>query len=134
MYYSPLPRAQHSTEILLDSLSDAQADSQFVEFARKIARLPDCKYRLTTWLLFSRALWLMGLNDRGIESFRKARQRARAGAEFLHQKALQKGRLVLVAHGLLNRYLRLYLVKKGWKVVRKAGNEYLGVNILVKPT
>ncbi|GAB4396495.1 MAG: hypothetical protein OHK0053_10670 [Microscillaceae bacterium] len=132
LYYSPLPRAQHTAEILFDSLSDARADSQFVEFARKIAHLPDFKYRLTTWLLFSRVFWLMGLNDRGIESFREARQRARAGAEFLHQASLPNERTVLVAHGFLNRYLRLYLVRKGWTLVRKAGSEYLGVNILVK--
>lgn len=107
-------------------------DSLFREFERKIFSFPNLKLPLKWWLTTSRVLWFMGLNKKGIERFSEAKARAKRGAQFLEQDALKQGKTLLVAHGLLNRYLTKYLKKRGWKLMYDGGHGYLSQQLLVK--
>ena len=74
----------------------------------------------------------MGLNRKGIERKSDAKKRAQEVAAFLEQDALNKGKTVLVSHGLLNRYVEKYLKRLGWQTVYNGGNGYLSQRMLVK--
>lgn len=130
VYCSTLPRAAHTAALAFDGPALVVSE-QFREFERKAMkgcnlRLP-LKWRTTSARLF----WFLGWNDKGIESFREARDRAKSNASFLVEKSRTNQNVILVAHGLHNRYVLKYLKKRGWEKVFDSGNGYLSVKILV---
>ena len=133
VYCSALPRARQTARLLFGENAELVENADFNEFERKILRLPLFRFPIEVWLTGARLLWLLGLNDKGIETFGQARERAQRCARTLALKAEQEGIVVLVAHGFLNAFIRQALKKNGWKVVRHDGNAYLGVTELVKP-
>ncbi|KAA9325059.1 histidine phosphatase family protein [Adhaeribacter soli] len=132
VYCSALPRAKQTARLLFGEDAELVENVDFNEFERKILRLPLFRFPIEVWLTGARLLWLLGLNDKGIETFGQARERARRCAQTLALKAEQEGVVVLVAHGFLNAFIRQALKKLGWQVVRHDGNAYLGVTELVK--
>lgn len=130
VYCSTLNRSKKTARALFGPEMPLVEDQAFNEFERKVLRLPLLKFPIDFWLTASRALWLLGLNSRGIETFRQAKRRARNSAEHLARQAWQEGQLVLVAHGFLNSFIRRELQQLGWKVVRKDGTGFLGVTEL----
>jgi broad specificity phosphatase PhoE len=131
VYHSTLPRAAHTASLAFDGPVLVGSDN-FREFERKAIkgcnlRLP-LKWRTTS----ARLTWFLGWNDNGIESFQDARQRARNNARFLDEKTRSNPHVILVAHGLHNRYVLKYLKKMGWKKVFDNGNGYLSVKVLVR--
>ena len=74
----------------------------------------------------------MGGHGSSIESYKAARQRSKVAAKVLMDHAEDGKKVVLVAHGLLNRQIMINLKKQGWKVVRNGGSHYLATNLLVK--
>lgn len=74
----------------------------------------------------------LGIDRDGIESFADARERARKAASQLAEASEDNSKVVLVAHGFLNRYVKQNLEDMGWRVVRDGGNGYLATTILVK--
>ena len=131
-YHSSLPRAKHTASLLFGQRQMIE-DARFREFERKVLRFFNVKLPLGFWVGTSRVLWFMGMNKKDIESFRNATKRAKSNARFLGSQADTQGTVVLVAHGLHNRYVMKYLQDQGWKKVRKGGNGYLAINILAKP-
>ncbi len=129
---SSLYRAQHTAHLIFGETMTYQADTLFREFERKIMGFPNIKLPLKFWLVHSRILWLMGLNDGDIESFREAKKRAQRAAKRLENSAYRHGKVVLVAHGFLNRFLLKYLQKQGWTLVHNGGSDYLAASLLVK--
>ena len=75
---------------------------------------------------------MMGFNDKGIESFREAKGRARQAAIFLDSAAHEEGKTLLFAHGFLNIYVRKHLKKSGYHEVNLDGQKYLGVYYFYK--
>lgn len=132
IHTSSIRRAVSTAEQVFQQDQLLQSDTLFREFERKIFSFPNLKLPLRFWLLGSRALWYIGLNDRGIESRRSAKQRVQKAADVLEQDALKNRNAVLVAHGLFNHYLEKYLNKRGWKTVYNGGNGYLSQKMLVK--
>lgn len=132
VYCSALPRAKQTARILFGEKTFLIEDPNFNEFQRKIFHLPLLRFPIEVWLTGARLLWIMGLNSRGIETFREARSRAFACAETLERYAQAETKVVLVAHGFLNAFIRQGLRKRGWQVLRHDGNDYLGVTELVK--
>jgi broad specificity phosphatase PhoE len=132
VHCSALPRARLTAQAIFGPNVELAEDRLFNECERKILALPLLRFPLQVWLTGARLLWLLGLNSRGIENYRQARKRARQGAETLARYAQAEKKTVLVAHGLLNLFLRNYLKKRGWKVVRQEGHGYLAVTELVK--
>ncbi|BDD12007.1 hypothetical protein FUAX_44390 (plasmid) [Fulvitalea axinellae] len=135
VYHSNLSRASHTAQLIFGDTYTLVSDSRFREFERKAAAIPLLK--LPTFLSkgISRGLWMAGLNDGGIENFKKARQRVRSNASFLEEEARQNGTALLVAHGMHNHYLAKYLEEEDWEIVAEPGDgDYLSVIVLVKRT
>ena len=132
VYCSALPRAKQTARLLFGEEPPLIEDHNFNEFQRRIFHLPLLRFPIEVWLVGARLLWLMGLNRKGIESFQQARARAFKCAETLEKYAETEAKVVLVAHGFLNAFIRQGLRKRGWQIVRHDGNDYLGVTELVK--
>jgi len=73
-----------------------------------------------------------GGKNKGIESYKDAKNRAEEAAQMLADASLTNPKVLLTAHGFLNRYIRKDLEKMGWKVVEDTGNSYFGTTILVR--
>ncbi|GEO03128.1 hypothetical protein AAE02nite_07920 [Adhaeribacter aerolatus] len=132
VHCSLLPRAKQTAIAIFGPEVELVEDKIFNECERKILSLPLLRFPIKVWLAGARALWLLGLNSQGIETYQEARVRARQCAEKLQQYAHEEKKTVLVAHGVLNIFIRRYLRKLGWQVVRKDGRGYLSVTELVK--
>lgn len=133
VFCSALPRAKQTARLLFGETAELVENADFNEFQRRIFRLPLLRFPIEVWLTGARLLWMLGLNSAGIETFRQARERARRCAAALATNAETDHKVVLVAHGFLNAFIRQALKKQGWQIVRHDGNAYLGVTELVKP-
>jgi len=132
VYCSSLPRAKQTAQAIFGPEVTLIEDPVFNEFPRQVFPLPFFKFPIKFWLFGARMLWLLGLNTRGLESFRQAKKRARKAAQQLAHQAKTDGKVVLVAHGFLNFFIRRALRRMGWHVVRYDGTGFLGVSELVK--
>ncbi len=132
IYSSSIPRASSTAHLIFGDEYEIVEDYRFREFERKIMNFCNMKLPLGFWTTFSRGLWLMGLNDKGIESFRDAKKRTKENADLLIDQASSDHLVILVAHGFHNKYVIKYLKKRGWTMVRKGGRDYGAVNIMAK--
>ena len=130
VYCSPLPRAMATAHMLFGPEAELVVDPVFREFESSIWGLPLGRFPLSWWQVPSRVLWFLGLHQKDMESFRKAKVRAALAAEQLAQEAGAKGVAVLVAHGFVNEFIKRALVKKQWKVLVNGGRGYVGVTQL----
>ncbi len=127
-----LPRAKQTAQAIFGLKVTLIEDPVFNEFQRQIFPVPRIKFPIKFWLYGARVLWLLGLNNKGLETFGPARKRAQEAAQKLVQQAQTDGKVVLVAHGFLNFFVRRSLRSMGWRVVRHDGGGFLGVTELVK--
>jgi hypothetical protein len=130
VYCSTLNRSKQTAKLLFGEHVKLRELENFREFESRIVTFPALHLPLGFWLFISRLLWFLGLNKRGIESYREGRKRARIASKILHDDAVITGKVVLVAHGFLNFFLRHELKKLGWVVTRKGGRGYLGITAL----
>ncbi|SIT93761.1 Broad specificity phosphatase PhoE [Pontibacter indicus] len=130
VYCSTLVRSQLTARQIFGEEVELVVRHEFREFERRIFSLPLLRLPIRLWLLSARMLWMMGLNNRGIETFRQAKQRAREAASFLAEQAEQKPPVILVGHGLLNNFIRWYLQDLGWKTAIHEGSGFLSVTML----
>ncbi|MEJ8757323.1 phosphoglycerate mutase family protein [Pontibacter sp. H259] len=128
VHCSTLIRSQLTAQAIFGTDTTLVIDKNFREFERKIFSLPYLQLPIELWLLAARILWFLGFNSRGIETFKEARARARKAAKQLIDEANQETIAVLVAHGLLNFFIRRELKKLGWKQTIKEGSGYISVN------
>ncbi|MFC6998663.1 histidine phosphatase family protein [Rufibacter roseus] len=129
---STLPRAKATAKMLFGNDVELVEDEMFREFENRIWGLPIGKFPLAWWQVTSRVLWMLGLNQKEIESFIQAKTRAAQAAHHLAQEAEKERIAVLVAHGFLNQFIKRSLRKQGWKVKRNGGRGYVGITILTK--
>jgi len=132
LFTSKLPRAIDTAEKTFNDEIAMKQMELFNEFERKIIKFPNIKLPRKFWSATSRILWTMGLNNKGIESFSQAKDRARNAALFLDNHANIHGKTVLFAHGFLNKYISKYLKKSGYKVLNLDGQKYLGAYYFYK--
>ncbi len=130
VYCSTLIRSQLTAKAIFGPDIQLVIDHTFREFERSVFSLPLIKMPISFWLIAVRVLWFLGFNNRNIETFRQARQRAKAAATILSAEAEENDTAVLVAHGLLNHFITRALRRMGWEVVEKGGRGYLGVSVL----
>lgn len=130
VYTSLLPRAINTAEKTFDH--PIKSKKLFNEFERKVINFPDIYLPRQFWSVSTRLVWMMGFNDKGIESFSEAKKRSRDAAVFLDNDAQKHGKTVLFAHGFLNKYIRRYLKKMGYKVIDMDGQKYLGAYYFYK--
>lgn len=130
VYCSTLSRSQLTAKAIFGQSVQLIVDNTFREFERRIFSLPLLRLPLNFWLLSARLLWFLGFNNRDIETFKEARARARQCAHMLATDAHTHQTTVLVAHGLLNNFIKIELQKMGWKTQLNGGHSYLSVTVL----
>lgn len=132
VYCSTLIRSRLTARQIFGDEVELIERHEFREFERRIFSLPLLRLPIRLWLVSARLLWMLGLNSKGIETFTQAKQRAREAASFLAAEAEQNQSVILVAHGLLNNFIRWYLQDLGWKSTLHEGSGFLSVTILEK--
>lgn len=130
VFCSTLVRSQLTARAIFGQDVKLVEDHNFREFERRIFSLPLLRLPINLWTFSARMLWFMGLNSKGIENFNQARARAKSGATILAAEAKDKGIAVLVAHGLLNNFIRRELTGKGWRLAKRGGSGFLAVDVL----
>ena len=103
------------------------ADAIFCE-----AQLPFslCRFpRLSpfVWVAFFRLLWFFGYS-RGADSIQVTKIRAKAAAQKLISLA-EKGSVLLVGHGIMNRLIAKELVALGWRGFTKQESKYWSASV-----
>ncbi|MCK5704149.1 MAG: histidine phosphatase family protein [Cyclobacteriaceae bacterium] len=140
VYTSKLPRAINTAEKTFNQSMPLESHALFNEFERKIIQFPNIKLPRQFWSVTTRIVWMMGFNKKGIESFSQAKDRSRRAAFFLNDKAendaslpclagrraARQGKVILFSHGFMNKYIKRYLKKEGYKAVNLNGQKYLG--------
>ncbi|PRY05734.1 histidine phosphatase superfamily protein (branch 1) [Pontibacter ummariensis] len=132
VYCSTLIRSRLTARAIFGDDVQLKEHKVFREFERRIFSLPLLRLPIRFWLITARVLWFFGLNNRDVESFSEARQRARRGAEILDSDARHNTTTVLVAHGLLNNFIKRELKRMGWLQTVKGGSGFVSVNVLEK--
>jgi broad specificity phosphatase PhoE len=132
-YVSNLNRAKTTADYLFGPERERVESEEFREFERSLGnRHAPISLPLRYWSIRARLEWYLGINRDGIESFAEAKERAKRGAIKLDVQSQEHDKIVLVAHGFLNRYIEKYLKEQGWQVVRDGGMNYFATTILVK--
>ena len=130
VYCSTLPRSQLTAKAIFGDSVLLKIDKAFREFERRMFSLPLLRMPIKLWLVSARILWFMGFNSKDIETFEQAKQRARQCAEILASDAAEHNTTVLVAHGLLNNFIRKELQRMGWRKTLDEGHGFLSVTML----
>lgn len=130
VFCSTLLRAKSTARQLFGPAVTLVEDATFREFETRIWGLPIGKFPLAWWQVTSRVLWIMGLNQKEIESFKQAKKRAAQAAHHLAEEAQKEEIAVLVAHGFLNEFIKRALQKQGWHLRLDGGRGYVGVSLL----
>jgi hypothetical protein len=131
IYSSPLNRAYDTARKTFGESNEIKIDSTFIEFQREIVPLP-LVLPINGWTSLSRFFWMIGLHSDDIPSFRSERNRAKSGGNILEMAASENNKIILVAHGFLNKYIVKYLKENGWDHSYQGGNDYLAVQVLTK--
>ena len=133
IFASPINRARSTAQYLFGTDSVMTISRDFREFETTIGKYsPKVRLPIKKWTALARIKWILGIDRGNIESFADARERARKVAKQLAEASEDNSKVVLVAHGFLNRYVKQNLEDMGWRVVRDGGNGYLATTILVK--
>jgi hypothetical protein len=134
VFSSPINRALTTAQYLFGTDREITTSPDFREFENKISPTDsDRKLPIKIWTTTARLKWMLGGGKKnGIESFSDAKKRAKKAAEQLDQSSEENAKVLLTAHGFLNKYIKKNLKKMGWKVVEDTGSDYFGTTILVK--
>lgn len=132
VYTSNLPRAINTAEKVFNNSMPIESHALFNEFERKVIQFPNIKLPRQFWSVTTRLVWVLGFNNKGIESFSQAKDRSRRAANFLDEKAGNDGKVMLFSHGFLNKYLKKYLKTEGYKALDLEGQKYLGAYYFYK--
>lgn len=128
---STLPRAQSSAAAL--GITAYEPDEIFCEAGLPFAPWQFLRLPPHMWALLFRVCWLLGYS-RGSESRQEAEQRARKGAEKLVAIAEQKGAVLLIGHGIMNRLIARQLLSMGWSASSTTGGSYWNTRIYTRKT
>lgn len=112
VFTSGKPRAHDSARVLAPN-AELIAEPLFVEAPLASPRIPLLRMRVTKWAVVARILWHTGLHPR-IESYRRAKRRAKEAADILVGRARKEGIAVLVAHGYFNLMIGRELRRRGF--------------------
>jgi hypothetical protein len=132
IYCSRLPRAINTSRQMFGNDLYLEKHKFFNEFKKDMVPLPVVRFNLDTWSVLSSIEWILGAGNGQGETYKGARARAEYAAEFLEGQAMAEEKVVLVAHGFLNHFIRKYMKKNGWHLIVDGRNRNLGVSLLVK--
>jgi broad specificity phosphatase PhoE len=119
---SDLPRSIESATAL------GVLDIDFVDSIFREADLPYTNWRypkltVFTWGIFFRVLWYLGYSN-GAEPIASVKQRAETAAIKLKQMADEHGSVILIGHGIINRFVAKKLRYNGWSGPKNPGYNY----------
>jgi len=123
---SDLKRSVRSAQLLCDTPSSAvihSGHSIYREIDLPNLRFPSPKMSPRTWIAFLRILWLFGLSKQ-CESFQSVKKRAKFAVSQLEQAAQQHDSVMLIGHGLFNRFIAKVLLQQKWFGPASLGNQY----------
>jgi broad specificity phosphatase PhoE len=132
IFCSTLTRARETAQVIANGEVEVISEALFRELERGIFGIPLIFMPVKFWMFLSRILYFLNISPKGVEKYREARLRIRTAAYLLQSEAEEHGVAVLVAHGLLNRFISSKLQKAGWKKTFDSGNSYLNVKVLTK--
>ncbi|MFD1185845.1 histidine phosphatase family protein [Pontibacter rugosus] len=133
VFASSINRAKATAQYIFGADREMTVSPAFREFETSMGKhSPNMSMSINFWTTTARIKWMLGIDRQGAESFADARKRARKAAQVLAKATDEKPEVVLVAHGLLNRYIEQNLKDMGWYVVQDGGSGYLSTTILAK--
>lgn len=130
IYTSNLGRSINTAEYISAGKIPLSSDEKFREFERQVLRISHLKMPLAFWSISARIPWVFGAGK--IESLSTAKKRSDEVAGFLEEKAMEKKKVLIVAHDFLNRFTGKRLKKDGWVLVRNGGHDFLAASLYVK--
>lgn len=92
-------------------------------------RYPKLSVRI--WAIFFRLGWFFGYSN-GSESFKEARDRARRAAQQLVELANEHQSVLLIGHGIMNRFIASALKSKGWTGPHSPSKKYWEYGVYTK--
>lgn len=125
---STLKRAELSATALGQKVS--MADAVFCEAELPYSLWPAPRLPPQAWAVFFRLLWLCGYS-RGAASHQATRIRAKAATRQLISAA-NNGPVLLVGHGVMNRYIGKELRNAGWTAAAGHGDSHWGMGIYTR--
>ena len=119
---SDLRRSIESAKLLhIDKIN--HTDSLFREMGLPYGNWNTPKASPLFWATVFRLLWFCGYSSNG-EAFSLAKSRALKGADKLEAIARDKGSVLHVGHGFMNKYISKALISKGWVGPKSPGRNY----------
>ncbi len=109
---SNLNRSTHSAKII-GYQSPQLIDAMFREAELPKIQLPIIRLTPHVWSMIFRVFWFAGLSPKA-ESIEEFKPRVLLGAEKLIQLAKKHDSVLLIGHGIINRFLAKELISKGW--------------------
>lgn len=123
---SDLKRALHSAYIFTGK------SPELIDKTLREMELPRYKLPLylpsMVWLYSCRIFWLLRFKGH-FETYKQSKVRSIRAALTLIRLAEKEEKIVVFGHGLINRFIRKALIKKGWKLTTK-NSDYWGVTVL----
>jgi broad specificity phosphatase PhoE len=113
IFTSSAKRADESAKALAPT-AQLIADPLFGEAPLASPRIPLLRMKVPKWAVVSRILWYAGYHPE-IETYARARRRARDAADILFAKARSDGSAALVAHGYFNYLIGRELRRRGFQ-------------------
>lgn len=131
VFVSPQSRAMQTALQLFGTKVHYRVEPSLKELDYPVVRWPVLRLPTSTWLGISRTTWMLGINNQQKPTFKNEMQRLEIFAGELTTFAARHQRIVVVAHGMVNRQLKKILKRKGWKLTENDGHKNLAVNKLV---
>ena len=119
---SDLPRSMESAAAL-GVLNIDFTDPIFREADLPYANWRYPKLTVFSWGIFFRVLWYLGYSNKA-ESIASVEQRAENAAIKLEQMADEQGSVILIGHGIINRFVAKKLRHSGWRGPKNPGYNY----------
>ncbi|GKT12065.1 MAG: hypothetical protein ISEC1_P1039 [Thiomicrorhabdus sp.] len=108
-----------------------ESDPLFREFGMPYRKIPFVKLTPTLWAIIFRLSWLMGFSLNS-ESFEEAKIRAENAANRLIKMAEDHNDILLIGHGLLNKFIAKQLLSEGWSCSKMLGRKHWEYGIFEK--
>lgn len=99
------------------------AESLFRELDLPTANWGFLRLSPKTWIMLLRLMWFAGYSNNS-ESVKMAKQRVKTGTTRLKQIAEEYGSVLLIGHGMLNRFIARELLSSGWRGPRHPGKRH----------
>ena len=119
---SDLPRSVESTRALGVKEVDC-IDAMFREMGLPYSSFPSPKLPPMAWVALFRVFFFLGYSSNG-ESFDEAKLRALHGSINLKKIAADRGSVLLVGHGFINRFIAKEFLSSGWQGPSNPGTRY----------